>query len=210
MKTITKEGTTQTICSTYDKRGHCIRETHGDGHVTKREFDLRGNLTLEEYPQHRTSYTYDQNGRCTSLAFIDPAFDSEQAEKFTYNLLGEKISSTKNNGKITSTTYDAMDNPIKTFHSTPQTDGTWEDRFTYRTFDHHGNLIEKMTPSGATSYTSTTRITSPPFTIPTAPPKPSYTTFKAMCSPRTATATLHVASPTIPSVILMSTRHNQN
>lgn len=101
----------------YDERGHITKEADAMGYETVRRYDENGNKVFERSPDltvHK-EFTYDFSDRLIRIDEIH-ANGLRLTEWFSYDYLGNKISSTDIYGNETRYVYDDFNRLIKTIY----------------------------------------------------------------------------------------------
>ena len=144
----------------YDAAGRLAREDKGSGAYATYENDGAGQvLRVTNYGPDgsvlsRFDYTYDGDGRCTSMTTLDGAWQYE------YDVLGQLVAATAPDGTRTAYAYDGLGNRVSvTVDGTPtayQTNSlnqyTQAGDATYA-YDADGNLVQVSSTEGTTTYT---------------------------------------------------------
>jgi RHS repeat-associated protein len=131
----------------YDVAGRLVREVDGAGNETVSVFD-EGNLNLPmetEFPSFSQQFDYDQLQRLVRQTSVLPARNESEEDRlysveFEYDVAGNVVSQTDEEGKVTRFEYDALNRLVKTIDAL---DGVTE--FGY---DRRGNLVSVTDANG--------------------------------------------------------------
>jgi YD repeat-containing protein len=128
----------------YDKKGRLIKKTNPLGQVFHYEYDRNNNKTYEkqEGAGFYTTYEYDTANRC--IALFQHHKDGEKISLyFSYDLMGNKVSSTDRYGHTTYYEYDHANRLCKTIFPNKKT--------ILREYDLFDNLSKETNQNGATT-----------------------------------------------------------
>jgi RHS repeat-associated protein len=127
----------------YDEKARLIKKTNPVGEVFRYEYDSNNNKTYEEQKGSgfSTTYEYDKVNRCTAI------LEHHQNEKirtsFTYDLMGNKTSSTDRYGHTTTYKYDDCNRLSKIILPNKDT--------IHKEYDIFDNLVKETRPNNATT-----------------------------------------------------------
>jgi RHS repeat-associated protein len=133
----------------YDNAGHLTQRTDTLGHVTTYVYDANGNKTSETASRENfdrsgaiitTTYQYDALGH---ILQTNKNFLSNPTRSTTYTATGKPATSTDEDGRVTSYTYDALDRLVTTTHP----DGTTETQ----TYDAENHRTSSTDAAGNTT-----------------------------------------------------------
>ncbi|WP_341348910.1 RHS repeat-associated core domain-containing protein [Syntrophorhabdus aromaticivorans] len=166
LQSVTDESSTTIAGYTYDAAGKLTRKDLGNGVYTTYGYDAAGRLLhLVNYRADGTvlsrfDYTYNSRGMRTSMTTMDGTWS------YTYDDIGELTHAvfTSTNPLIQNQdltyTYDAMGNRISTTENGITTTYTTNSMNQYTQvgdttyfYDADGNLVKEVSPSGTTTYT---------------------------------------------------------
>ena len=144
---------------TYDDTGRLSREDKGNGTYTTYAYDLAGQLlSLINYGpsdvvQSRFDYTYDANGRRTSMTTLDGM------TTYDYDDVGQLVGVVGTSARTVDYSYDPAGNRISVIDQNVTTDYTTNPMnqytqvgATFYGYDDDGNLTSKVDASGTTTY----------------------------------------------------------
>lgn len=122
----------------YNRLGLVTKEINPLGEVTTRSYDPNGNLIAETNPVATCFFQYDYANRLIKIT------KGSQVERFKYDFMGHKVSSTDVHGNKTRYTYDELGRLIEKINP-----GGHVEKYTYDIF---GTISSKTTPKGQTTY----------------------------------------------------------
>lgn len=125
----------------YDKCNRLLSETAPDGTITTYSYDSLGNLN-EVTSSDNTSVTVERDsmGRIVSVSQNGTEEETSKIYKYTYDQMGQLVSTIDPMGKETSQTYDVLGNVLSTKDA--------EGGETSYTYDKTGNLISEKNAIG--------------------------------------------------------------
>ncbi len=125
------------VTFSYDSAGRVIGD-YRDGIGSSKSHDMAGATTSFTFPQNFSILeSYDARGRLTSLK--KAASLSDQFVAYTYDLNGQKLSSTQGNGTESVYVYDELGNMTSISHRNPGS--FWDVDYTY---DKDGNRLTTL------------------------------------------------------------------
>lgn len=130
-------GNTQT--DTYDIYNRLVAQTDAKGNTTRYEYDANGNCIMKENAEgHRTYLSYDKTGRLVTISTRNG--EEEIQVSYTYDVRGNCIQYTDEEGSVTDYSYDTMGNLIH------QTDPMGY--ITTYTYDSMGRVVSSIDALG--------------------------------------------------------------
>jgi len=148
----------------YDNSGNLSRKTDALGNATSYAYDPNGNRIMETRTRTVgngtetlvTTYTYDAEGRQTSITYPDGT-----TTRTAYNSLGKQSSTTNQLGRTTTYDYDASGNVVRTTYPDQTTEIVTNDavgrvntrtdrggRTTSHSYDALGNVLKTIFADG--------------------------------------------------------------
>lgn len=128
----------------YDEKNRLRKKTNALKEITRYEYDANNNKIFEELQGSRfyTKFTYDRANRL--IASVECHDDGTYiGTKYSYDLMGNKLSSTDRYGRITHFQYDSL-NRLKAI--------TYPDKTTLtKKYDIFDNVIEEIDQNGHTT-----------------------------------------------------------
>ena len=135
----------------YDAMGNVIEETDPLGHKTWYQYDANGNCIFKQSPNldYHNAYQYDFSNRLIREEEIY-SDGKHLAQTYSYDLKGNKVSSTDIYGNTTRYIYDPFDRLIKKIlPSVPDADGNLYHPVETYCYDIANNLTQKTDGNGA-------------------------------------------------------------
>jgi len=122
----------------YNNLGLVTKETNPLGEEIIRTFDANGNMLSESNPRQTRHFKYDYANRLIQTE------QGNQIEKYAYDYMGQKISSTDIHGNKTSYSYDSFGRLTQKIYP--------DQGIEEYTYDILGNVTSRKTPKGSKTY----------------------------------------------------------